>query len=296
MNTRQIECFMSVAEHLNFTKAAGELYLSVPTVTHHIQSLEDEVGEKLFERSKRTVRLTKAGETFLYDAQAMYDIYRLALRRVHDGRNRPMRIGCTSRFQFGELGVALRHFRNEYPGVLPGMTIADHGRLIGLLRNREIDIMFGSEYMVRGEDDLKFHFVNDQVSYVLMSDKHPLAQMGAIALDDIKDEKLVYVNRKPVPLQSDNPVKQILAMHTRDHRDIKCDEDVTCLTLVAAGYGIAILPAYRIPFAELGVYSLKAVPVAEANSFGYGFVTLTEPEHHITDFVSVYRGVDATFK
>lgn len=53
MNTQQLRCFVCVAEYLNFTKAANELYLTVPTVTHHVQSLEEELGTKLFERTSR---------------------------------------------------------------------------------------------------------------------------------------------------------------------------------------------------------------------------------------------------
>lgn len=44
MNTQQLRCFLMVADKLNFTKAAQALYFSVPTVTHHIQNLESELG------------------------------------------------------------------------------------------------------------------------------------------------------------------------------------------------------------------------------------------------------------
>lgn len=68
MNTQQLRCFVCVAEYLNFTKAANELYLTVPTVTHHVQSLEEELGTKLFERTSRMVRLTESGKAFYVDA------------------------------------------------------------------------------------------------------------------------------------------------------------------------------------------------------------------------------------
>ena len=53
MNTQQLECFIHVADKLNFTKAAEELYLSTPTVTHHIKSLEEELGAQLFYRTSK---------------------------------------------------------------------------------------------------------------------------------------------------------------------------------------------------------------------------------------------------
>lgn len=69
MNTQQLQCFIYVAERLNFTKAAESLFLSVPTVTHHIKSLEDELGTQLFYRNSRVVRLTQQGEKFYYTAK-----------------------------------------------------------------------------------------------------------------------------------------------------------------------------------------------------------------------------------
>ena len=61
MNLQQLQCFIHVAERLNFSKAAESLYLSVPTVTHHIKSLEEEVKTQLFYRSSRVVKLTANG-------------------------------------------------------------------------------------------------------------------------------------------------------------------------------------------------------------------------------------------
>ena len=48
MTTQQLECFIRVADKLNFTKAAQEMFLTTPTVTHHIKSLEEELGATLF--------------------------------------------------------------------------------------------------------------------------------------------------------------------------------------------------------------------------------------------------------
>ena len=72
MNSQQLQCFIYVAERLNFTKAAEALYLSVPTVTHHIKSLEEELGIQLFYRSSRVVKLTENGEKFYLKYWSMF--------------------------------------------------------------------------------------------------------------------------------------------------------------------------------------------------------------------------------
>ncbi len=60
MNTTQIKCFLAVAETLNFTKAANQLFISQPGLSRQIVSLERELNTLLFIRDKHTVRLTPA--------------------------------------------------------------------------------------------------------------------------------------------------------------------------------------------------------------------------------------------
>ncbi len=69
MNTVQLECFISVAEHLSFSKASKVLKITQPAVSHQIQTLEEELGVKLFHRTSKSVALTEEGLLFLTDAQ-----------------------------------------------------------------------------------------------------------------------------------------------------------------------------------------------------------------------------------
>ena len=64
MNTTQLECFMAVANFLNFSRAAELLPLPQPAVRHQISALEDEMGGRLFHRPTKSVRLTQEGYLF----------------------------------------------------------------------------------------------------------------------------------------------------------------------------------------------------------------------------------------
>lgn len=68
MDIRQLRYFITVAEHLNFTKAANQLYVAQSAISQQIADLEDQVGVKLFIRNKRSVKLTPAGSVFLKEA------------------------------------------------------------------------------------------------------------------------------------------------------------------------------------------------------------------------------------
>ena len=69
MNSTQLECFMQVAENLNFARAAEALHITQPSVTHQIHTLETELNVKLFHRTTRSVSLTQAGLSFFTDAK-----------------------------------------------------------------------------------------------------------------------------------------------------------------------------------------------------------------------------------
>lgn len=71
MTIFQIECFLAVAEHLNFAKAAEQLNVSQPAITRQIRTLEEELHTQLFIRNTRMVRLTENGRIFQSDAQVM---------------------------------------------------------------------------------------------------------------------------------------------------------------------------------------------------------------------------------
>ena len=88
MNISQLECFLSVADHLSFAKAAEELSISQPAASHQIQSLENELGGKLFHRTTRTVTLTEAGREFLDDARRMVAIARTPVQSFENTEER----------------------------------------------------------------------------------------------------------------------------------------------------------------------------------------------------------------
>lgn len=69
MNTSQIQCFLTIADTLNFARAAEQLHITQPAVTQQLHALEKELGVRLFHRSTHSVRLTDEGMLFLPDAR-----------------------------------------------------------------------------------------------------------------------------------------------------------------------------------------------------------------------------------
>src|ERR1700759_634038 len=72
----RLQVFHTVAKRLNFTKAAGELFISQPAVTRHIHELEQQFNLKLFERNGTRIALTAAGKRLLQHTEALFALYR----------------------------------------------------------------------------------------------------------------------------------------------------------------------------------------------------------------------------
>ena len=122
MNTFQLTCFLTVAETLSFVKAARQLNVTQPAVTHQIRSLEEELNAQLFKRTTRAVEITQEGLIFLNDAKNVLNIIALAKKRFEE----PVRderqffsIGCHSHNELRLLPDVLRRMSESCPTLYP---------------------------------------------------------------------------------------------------------------------------------------------------------------------------------
>ncbi len=123
MNTFQLSCFLSVAETLNFARAAEQLNITQPAVTHQIRTLESELNVKLFKRTTRTVSLTDEGSIFIQDAKNILGITMRAKKRFErpfDDEVHVFSIGCHSYTQLFLLPDILRSLTALHPNLIPG--------------------------------------------------------------------------------------------------------------------------------------------------------------------------------
>lgn len=158
MNTQQLLCFVCAADHLNFTKAAEELYLSAPTVTHHIKNLENELNTLLFIRTSKMVKLTEAGQQFYTDAKDILSRIDIAEKKIQKIAQKDIsffRLDVPAMKKLLFLPV-LKEMREQYPHVYPRLTIQNYYALKNLLQSHQIDLMFATSEMISGISDCVF--------------------------------------------------------------------------------------------------------------------------------------------
>jgi LysR family positive regulator for ilvC len=135
--------FLHLAESLHFARSAKALHVSPSALTRAVQRLEEEVGQPLFQRSRRSVALTRAGEIFRDHARAQLAAYaRLqeALATETETPTGELRIACTVTACHSVLPKLLARCRERYPGIHLQLSTSDAARCLQALEGDEVDL------------------------------------------------------------------------------------------------------------------------------------------------------------
>lgn len=139
----RLNVFLSVARHLNFTRAASELYISQPAISRHIQELESEYKVQLFERSNNKVQLTTAGKVFLKHAQNISEMYKslqLDMNLLTGNFTGEIRIGASTTIAQYILPPIVAKFLSIYPDIHLSVVSGNTEQIEHLLEQSAIDI------------------------------------------------------------------------------------------------------------------------------------------------------------
>ncbi|MCE3262771.1 MAG: LysR family transcriptional regulator [Pseudoduganella sp.] len=247
MELRHLRYFVAVAEELSFTRAAARLHIGQPPLSQQIQALEAEVGARLFERSKRWVRLTQAGKLFLTDARAILAQAEQAAqraRRAQHGEAGELRVGFTFSTPFTPLFArTIRRYRQLYPDV--ALTLHEMTTLhqLDAIEARKLDLGFVRPPEVALPQQLSLTTLRrDPLLLVLASDS-PLARKRKVKVADLAH--LPWVMYPPASGVGINHA--ILGMCRAagfvPQVAMEAGEAATIIGLVAAGIGVSVLPS-----------------------------------------------------
>ncbi|MER6532900.1 LysR family transcriptional regulator [Streptomyces sp900105755] len=142
MELRTLRVFVAVAEEQSFTRAAERLSVAQPAVSHQIRSLEKELGETLFERSTRSVRLTEAGRVLLPLAgQTLADADRVTAEFASRAAlvTGTLALGTVDGAEHTTLPALLGTFHRQYPGVAVQLVEGRSAGLISRVEDGELD-------------------------------------------------------------------------------------------------------------------------------------------------------------
>lgn len=139
----ELDQFLHLAESLHFARSAKALHMSPSALTRSIQRLEEELGHQLFQRTKRRVALTRAGEIFREHARAQVAAHARLVEALGSEAQAPtgeLRIACTVTACHSVLPRLLDRCRGKYPGVHLQLSTSDASRCMQALESDEVDL------------------------------------------------------------------------------------------------------------------------------------------------------------
>ncbi|MDD6189612.1 MAG: LysR family transcriptional regulator [Clostridiales bacterium] len=275
MNTFQLSCFLAVANSLSFARAAEQMRVSQPAITHQIQSLENELNVKLFRRSTRLVEITPEGQAFLYDAKSMLSIAEQAKLRFSDPQERliePLSIGCSSYTQLELLTDILHELLAEHPNLHPRLHVVPHDQLFHLLETETVDVIL--DIREGGETGTKLTFKElrqSSLACVCRQDALP-PEKKSISTMELANEKLIFCD--PITLDPEIAKLQWKLTEGVSPADIHfCSTAEGAVVLADAGYGLAILPELMVP----ANHHIRVIRIEDAPKLSFGLFYKSHP-------------------
>ncbi len=244
MELRHLHCFVAVAEELHFGRAAARLHLTQPHLSRQIRSLEVELGVQLFTRTKRQVQLTDAARVFLEDARRLLAQAEQAIQTVKQaarGEVGQLRLSFTGAALHGVVPALIQAFRERYPQVELTLQELCTVEQVEALRLGKVDLGFLHPPLT--EQFLRLEPLLSEPLVIALRQDHPLAERSKLPLQALANEPFILHPRPEGPHLYD----QFLGLCERAGFRPRVVQEVamhqTVIGLVAAGIGVALIPA-----------------------------------------------------
>jgi DNA-binding transcriptional LysR family regulator len=188
LRNNKITAFISLAETLNYTQTAKQMYMSQQAVSKLITSLENDIGEQLFIRTTRSVAMTPAGKMY-------YQLYKKLLKEYDQGESiikenlagdnrRRVRIGIQSYMDAAPIRRIIDDMKENVPGCALQVICAPPSVMIDQFQRDLLDMVVLLSRFLPDGFDAKAETLTTNPLYIMLSDKHPLAT-GDAELDNL---------------------------------------------------------------------------------------------------------------
>nr|WP_245250816.1 LysR family transcriptional regulator [Pantoea endophytica] len=243
-----MRCFVAVGKELHFGRAAQKMEMMPASLSRFIRLLEEDLGVRLLNRSTRNVSLTAEGALFFDDASKLIDQFDALAKRFKVGlkdERRTLRIGAIDSAARGLVPALLNLFVPLHPHsdihIIEDKTI----NLIPKLKSGWLDMIFIREPQSI-DASLAVRFITRESCVLAVPIQHALADRERVAVADFQHEAMIIPDRRTRPHSHDLTMSLFKLAGFTPHIAQFAEEKQTILSLVAAGLGLAVVPAsYR---------------------------------------------------
>ena len=243
MNTKQIDCVLELSNTLHFGKAAENLYISQPSLTYQVQSLESEIGFSIFERTAKSVVLTPAGKQFCI---RLHHIKKELQTAIEQGQNMNSRYTGTLnlcipiRSCLYILPDIMQQFSTILPTIALNLAFIDDNSRIDLFLRGEHDLLFARESELKRFPNIRMASLYVSNFYMVTRHDVPLAKLHHVTETELDGRTFI--------IGGDSPSEMIAVQQRilrRGKVEILNSHDLsTTATYVAAKKGICLAPGF----------------------------------------------------
>ncbi len=245
MEINQLNCFISVAQTLNFSEAARRNYVSQSTVSRYVSDLEKEFGVQLFTRSHRDVIITNEGKTLLPYAIEIVDTLKKAktiIKQMHDGGQGRITLGCdVTSLSFPSKCIS--DFAGKYPNITVDVRQIDSADRNQAITSGEYDFCFMPRDMVpesSGIDSLVTHY---ETLSVVTAKNSKFSRGKSVNLRDLANEKVLLLSESVCPIVYMEIMDLFRTFHISPNIESSFDELVSMYVALSSGIGVSIIPS-----------------------------------------------------
>ncbi|ALH94406.1 DNA-binding transcriptional regulator HcaR [Acinetobacter equi] len=248
MELRHLRYFITVAEELNFSKAALKLYTAQPSLSQQIKDLEEDVGVKLLHRTKRKVELTEEGAVFLEQARltlAQADKAVAMARQVSQAKQQMLRIGFVPVVEMKIFPYVLPNLRVHSSDLKIELLSMNNTEQMKALKRGDLDITFTRQSLA--SDEIESQFVLREPLIFILPKDHPLAKYERIPVKALDGIDFI------IPSIEQSTTLHNLILDFAKSNDIefnivqKADNILFNINSIGMGLGCTILPGYIAP-------------------------------------------------
>ena len=248
MNQKQLEIFTTLANNLNFSKTAEQLFLSQTTVSLQIKSLETELNVKLFDRTSRNVQLTYAGKVFFDASQDILNRMDLAVSQVTDaakGYTGQLKLGYADDVNAAGISEVLKGFLEVQPKIRLHITGGYPSDLLNKLFEGECDLIFIPAFLELERYKLNYVTLKIYDLVAAVNKDHPFANKDFLRFTDFEDENFFIISSKEQNFDfSTYFLKYLNQAGVHVNIASKIDNIETVFLMIESGMGITVLPEY----------------------------------------------------
>ncbi len=194
MELRHLRYFLAVADTRSFTRAAGRLHMTQPTLSHQVKQLEQLIGTKLFERGARDIELTAAGRLFKpYCERILKEIESsaLAISELEGLMRGSLRMAVFHSFSHSMLPPIMAQFALRYPGVHVTARLVPRNEMERDLVNAELDMAVA--YIAGDNDQIVAERLFDEELVLVVGSAHPRAGLKSLPMRELAALPLVLL-------------------------------------------------------------------------------------------------------